>query len=324
MSKGEFDLIETYFAPLAAAEPGSLNLKDDAAVLRFGQGRETVVTTDCLVSGVHFLPDDPPETLAAKLIGVNFSDLASMGATPRFFTIAAAFPRTLDEEWVRRFAEGIKGSQARFGGVLVGGDTVSTDGAMTLTLTAFGEVPEGTAIKRSGAKPGDALFVTGVIGDAYAGLRLLQGGYDHLPASDKDYLTERYRKPSPQLEIGDMVRGIASAMIDVSDGLAADLGHLCEASGVGGVVDSKAVPLSSAVAKLLAEHHLTYEEILTGGDDYELLFSVPANKINDLEAVRLSFETPISRIGTAKESREVIFKDGNIRLDLDKTGYQHF
>jgi len=324
MTKGEFDLIETYFAPLAKAEPGSLNLKDDAAVLRLGQGLEMVVTTDCLVSGVHFIPDDPPETLAAKLIGVNFSDLASMGAAPRFFTIAAAFPRTLEEGWIKRFAEGIKQCQERFGGVLVGGDTVSTDGPMTLTLTAFGEVPEGTAVKRSGAKPGDALFVTGVIGDAYAGLRLLEGRFDHLETSDKDYLIERYRKPTPQVKAGQALRGIASAMIDISDGLAADLGHLCEASGLGGVVDSKAIPLSSAVANLLAEDHLTYEEIITGGDDYELLFSVPENKIGALEAVCTSFEKPISRIGAAQEGREVVFKDGNIRLDFDRTGYCHF
>ena len=322
--KGEFDLIETYFAPLASEESGSLNLKDDAAVLPVNQGMSIVVTTDCLVSGVHFLPNDPPETIAIKLLAVNFSDLASMGATPRHYTIAAALPRSIDEEWVSRFSQGIKDGQSRFGAVLVGGDTVSTDGPLTLTLTALGEVPIGRALKRSEAKPGEMLYVSGAIGDAGIGLRVLRDEFPNLSDDARRFAVERYQTPIPRIELGHALRGLASAAVDVSDGLVADLGHLCEASCVGADVDSAKVPLSSLSRELLGSGHVSLQELYSSGDDYELIFSVSSSKISELEDVMSAFSVPITKIGTVTKAVDILIRDGKGLLHFDKTGYRHF
>jgi len=322
--KGEFDLIETYFAPLASAEPGSLSLKDDAAVLSTNQGMSTVVTTDCLVAGVHFFPDDPPETIALKLLAVNFSDLASMGAMPRHYTIAAALPRSVEEPWVAQFAKGLREGQSRFGAVLVGGDTVSTDGPLTLTLTALGEVPKSEALMRSGARSGDEVFVSGSIGDAFAGLKVLSGQFQDLRRKERETLIARYRTPTPRIALGLALRGIASAVVDISDGLVADLSHLCDASRVGAKIDSDKVPLSDSIRSLVESSQIALSDVLSGGDDYELLFSISSSKINSLEKVLKDGEVKVSHIGSLTKSTDVEFRDGNDLLDFDRTGYQHF
>ena len=322
--KSEFDLIATYFAPLSKAEPGSFGLTDDAAVLTVGDGMELVSTADCLVSGVHFLPDDPAESIALKLLAVNISDLASMGAAPRFFMLTAAFPREIDESWIAAFASGFKRGQDTFGGCLVGGDTVSTDGPLTLTLTALGEVSKGQALRRSGAKAGDRLYLSGPIGDAFLGLQVLQGKHAELPDSQRTALIEQYRTPTPRTKLGAALRGLASACIDISDGLAADLKHLCEMSSAGAEVEVEKIPLSPEAQSLVSKGQVEIQHLLSGGDDYELLFSVPKGKHVQLETLAASTGCPVFNIGVVKETAEIIFKDGGEVVEFDRTGYRHF
>lgn len=322
--KSEFDLIATYFAPLAKAEPGSFGLTDDAAVLPVSEGMDLVSTADCLVSGVHFLPHDPPETIALKLLAVNISDLASMGAVPRFFMLAAAFPQGIEESWIAAFADGLRAGQKKFGGCLVGGDTVSTDGPLTLTLTALGEVPKGQALRRSGANPGDLLYLSGTIGDAFLGLQVLQGKHAELQEDQRAALIERYRTPTPKTELGVALKGLASACIDISDGLAADLKHLCEMSSTGAEMEVEKIPLSPEARSLVSKGRVEIQHLLSGGDDYELLFSVPKEKQVQLEMLAVSIGCPVFNIGVVKETAEIIFKDGGEVVEFDRSGYRHF
>src|SRR5258708_1150235 len=218
---GEFGCIRSFFAPLAGL--GALGLTDDAALLDCPPGYRLVVTVDQLVEGVHFLPDDPPETVGKKLLRRNLSDLAAMGATPRYYLVTSALPKSRDDDWVRRFAEGLGDDQHRFGVALLGGDSTSTPGPMSLTLTAIGHIAAGQEIRRSGAEPADRIWVSGTIGDAFLGLKVLRGGYQELASEHRAALAARFQLPDPRTELGPRLAGIAHAMIDVSDGLLADL-----------------------------------------------------------------------------------------------------
>ena len=256
--RGEFDLIETYFKPLAKGAPGALGLADDAAVLTPTGGHDLVVTQDMLVEGVHFRDTDPAGRVAQKALRVNLSDLAAMGATPVAYLLSLALPAAVDDAWVAAAAAGLAADQAEFGVHLIGGDTVSTPGPLTLSITALGQTPNGLALRRSGARPGDLVMVSGMIGDACLGLDVLEGGDTTAPgapgAPGADYLVDRYQLPSPRLSLGLALRGLATAAIDISDGLVADLGHLCGASGVGAAVDLGRVPVSPAAAPDHAAH----------------------------------------------------------------------
>src|SRR5580704_4249177 len=194
---GEFGRIRQYFAPLAGR--GSLDLTDDAALLDCPPGHHLVVTVDQAVEGVHFLPDDPPDSIAKKLLRRNLSDLAAMGATPRHYLLTSALPASRDDDWVRRFAEGLAEDQHRFGIALLGGDSTSTPGPTALTLTAIGQVAAGREIRRSGAKPGDQVWVSGTVGDAYLGLKVLRGEYGALAPEHRAALAERFRLPEPRV-----------------------------------------------------------------------------------------------------------------------------
>ena len=231
MTLGEFDLIERLLRPLTRGYPGALNLTDDAALVRVPAGRELVVAKDAMVADVHFLADDPPDLVGGKLLRVNLSDLAAMGADPLGYLLVIARSPDVTDEWLQSFASGLLADQNRFGCHLLGGDTVSTPGPLTLSLTILGTVPEGSALLRSGAKAGDDVWVSGCLGDAALGLRVLRG----LAVTEDEALAlvDRYRTPRPRLALGTALRGIASAAIDVSDGLVADLGHILETSGVG-------------------------------------------------------------------------------------------
>ncbi|MBN8874351.1 MAG: thiamine-phosphate kinase [Rhodospirillales bacterium] len=311
----EFSLIARHFRPLAG--PGALGLRDDAAVLAPPAGRELVLTVDAMVAGVHFLPDDPADLVGRKLLRVNLSDLAAKGAVPLGYLMTVSAPRGTPEDWFAGFAAGLAADQARFGISLLGGDTTSTPGPLSLSLTAIGHVAPGTAVHRFGARPNDALWVTGTIGDGALGLAVLQGRL----ADPSGWLAERYRLPRPR--VGLAIAGIASAGMDVSDGLVQDLGHLCRASELMAEVAADAVPLSAA-ARAAGPDWL--ETCLTGGDDYELLLAVPPSLEAALTAAAAAAEVPVTRIGTLQSGRpEVRVRDaGGAVLTFAKGGWSHF
>ena len=315
---GEFDLIETYFRPLAAAAPEALALQDDAALIAPETGNELVMTSDMLVAGIHFRDADPAGRIAQKALRVNLSDLAAMGALPRGYLLSLALPGDVDESWIAAAAAGLAEDQAEFGVHLWGGDTVSTPGTLTLSVTAVGQVPSGAALRRAGARPGDLVLVSGMIGDACLGLDVLTGGPADVPGAD--YLVERYQLPSPRLSLGLALRGLATAAIDISDGLVADLGHICDSSGVGASIALDRVPVSPAAAR--AGRPMT--DLVTGGDDYELLFTLPPECADDLKARLGHDDPPVQLIGEVVEGVGVTVRDASgTPVDLPKTGWQH-
>lgn len=320
----EFEIIAELFAPLARTFPGALGLTDDAALLPADAQHETVVTMDAMVAGVHFLPADPADLVARKLVRVNLSDLAAKGAVPFAVMLAAAFPRGTGLDWLRLFAEGLRQDLAQYGVALIGGDTVATPGPLTLSLTALGKVAAGRAILRSGAAPGDTIWVSGRIGDGALGLKAARGELDLSP-HHVDALADSYRLPQPRVALGPRLVGIASAGMDVSDGLVQDLGHLCRVSGVAAAIQAAEVPLSPAARAALAADQSRLASVLTGGDDYELLFTAPA-KFRDavLEAGRQS-GVAVTAIGTVTAGQGTVVRDSlGHELSFDQGGWRHF
>lgn len=321
MPLGEFGRIERYLKPLAAGFPGALGLTDDAAVFGVPAGHELVVTTDALVAGVHFLADDPPADIAAKMLRVNLSDLAAMAAEPLAYSLVTSLPAGLGDEWLADFAAQLAEDQRDYGIHLMGGDSVSTPGPVTLSVTAFGLVPAGQALRRGGADPGDLVFVSGTIGDAVLGLAVLQG---NLTAADPQPLIDRYRRPRPRLSLVPVLRRFATAGLDVSDGLVADLGHLCEVSGRAAVIHADRVPLSAATRAALAADATLLATALTGGDDYEIVFTV---KPEDRDALLASGAdvTEIGRLVPGGEPGSVTVLDAAGQpLPLPSRGWTHF
>ncbi len=316
MSGDEFDLIRRHFAPLAT-DPGALGLLDDAALFRVDPGEEVVTTVDAIVAGVHFLPDDPPDLVARKLLRVNLSDLAGMGAAPFGYLLTTAFPRDVDEAWIAGFAAGLAVDQVSFGLALLGGDTVATPGPACFTATMLGRVPAGCALRRNGAQPGDRLYLSGTLGDGALGLAAATGELDDLLAEDdRTFLARRYRLPEPRVELAARLVGRANAAMDVSDGLAQDAGHMARASGVGVVIERGRLPLSPAAKRALEARPDLWPAVLGGGDDYELLVASPAG---------LGDDALLSEIGRADTGSGVRILDeaGGI-LDLDQAGWRHF
>jgi len=310
----EFGLIARHFRPLAGL--GALDLLDDAALLRPPPGRDLVFTADAMVAGVHFLPDDPADTMGAKLLRVNLSDLAAMGAVPLAYLMTVSAPRDTGDAWFAAFAAGLARDQARFGVTLLGGDTTATPGPMTLSLTAIGHVAPGAALRRRGAAVGDEVWVTGTIGDGALGLLALQGRV----ADPDGWLAGRYRLPQPRL--GLTLHGIVSACMDVSDGLVQDLGHLCRAAGLGAVIEAALVPRSPA-AQAAGEAWL--KTCLTGGDDYELLMAVPPQYAEALKAEAAAQGVGVTRIGRFEAGVQIRVLDGaGAAISLDRPGWSHF
>ena len=320
---GEFELIRRYFAPLAG--PGSLKLTDDAAVVDLQPGRSLVATTDTVIAGVHFLADDPPDLIARKALRVNLSDLASMGAEPLGYLLVTALPAGIDENWVAQFSRGLAQDQAEFSIALLGGDTAFTPGPLSLTITALGQVERSKVLLRSGAKPGDRVYLSGTIGDSAFGLKLAKGEPLTLSPSEKSSLLDRYRLPQPRLGLGRRLIGVASAAMDVSDGFAADLGHICQASRVGALVEAAKMPVSPALRSVLEVGEASLVEVATGGDDYELLFTAPAAVELLLGRIATELALPLTAVGEIRREPGVIVLDQNGRaIELGPGGYRHF
>ena len=320
---GEFGRIRRFFAPLAG--PGGLELRDDAALIGCDAGRQLVVTADAIVAGVHYLPDDPPDLVARKLLRVNLSDLAAMGARPRHYLLTTALPAALGDDWVEKFATGLGEDQRHYGIDLLGGDSVATEGPAVLSLTAIGEVVAGSEIRRSGARAGDEIWVSGTIGDALLGLATLRGGYGELASDQRRYLTRRFQLPEPRVELGPRLAGIAHAMLDVSDGLVADLAHICEASQVGATIALSALPLSEP-ARLVAANAVELPvQLATAGDDYELLFTALPESSEQIRRLSSELGLPITRIGAIETGAGVrlVGADGNL-VPIASGGYRHF
>lgn len=296
-SSSEFDLIAKYFAPLAAS-PNAFGLKDDAALVPQRAGHDIVVTTDTVVAGVDFFEDDPPDTIAKKALRVNLSDLAAKGAEPAAYLLSLSLPR-VDEAWLEAFARGLRDDQVRYGVTLLGGDMSGTPGPLAVAVTAFGHVPSGRMIRRNGARAGDRVYVTGTIGDSGGGLAAREGP-----------LFERYRVPEPPVTLGPKLIGIASAAIDVSDGLIADLGHIAQTSGVRMVVEADRVPRSEALRALWGDDVV---RAVTAGDDYQVAFTSSAP------------DAPATCIGRVEKGAGVVLLDAQGReIAVPVKGFTHF
>jgi thiamine-monophosphate kinase len=306
---GEFERIKRFFAPLAG--PGAAGLVDDVAVLDLPPGEELVLTADTIVEDVHYLADDPPDLVARKLLRVNLSDLAAKGARPVGYLLTTTLPDRCGETWLEAFVRGLAADQAEFGIALLGGDTTRTDGPAVLSATALGAIGRGQLVRRAGAKPGDLVCVTGTLGDAALGLKAIRGELPFLDAADRAALADRYRLPQPRLAEGRALLGIARAMLDVSDGLVQDLGHLCAASGVAAVVEFDKLPLSGPARRAVAAEPALIAAALGGGDDYELLFAAPR-----------PHHTVIGRIESGQGVRVV--DEAGREVEVASPGYRHF
>jgi thiamine-monophosphate kinase len=316
MQSGEDRLIARYFRPLAR-DPGAFGLFDDAAILNPPPGYDVVLKTDAIVGGVHFFPDDPPDTIGKKALRVNLSDLAAKGAKPAGFLLSLALPAGVGESWLEEFARGLGEDAESYGCPLFGGDSVRTPGPVTISVAAFGLLPHGSMIRRSGARPGDRILVTGTIGDAALGLKLRRDPEMarrwQLDPAQRDHLIGRYLLPRPRNAVAQALRQHASAAMDVSDGLVGDLGKLCAVSGVSARVEVARVPLSQAGQKAAASDPSLMETALTGGDDYEIVAAVPPAAVDALVAAAAAIGVAMAEIGE-------IGKDGTKARFLDRTG----
>ncbi len=314
----EFSLIARHFRPLVG--PGALDLSDDAALLDPPVGKQLVLAADAIVAGVHFLPDDPPETISRKLLRTNLSDLAAMGAAPLGYLMTCAFPAGTEDSWIAAFVAGLAADQTEFGLHVLGGDTVSTPGPASFSLTILGTVLPGQALRRQGARPGDEIWVSGTIGDGALGLLALTG---KLPPDA--YLAERYRLPRPRLALGQALAGVARAAMDVSDGLVQDLGHLARAAGCGAAIEAALVPLSDPARAALVADPALLPRILGGGDDYELLFAAAPGEADRVLAAGRATQTPVSRIGRFMDGTGVLVLDAaGAPIPLPRRGWSHF
>jgi thiamine-monophosphate kinase len=325
----EFELIERYFAPLASGEPGAFGLTDDAAELAISPGKRAVITTDTIVSGIHFPVDEEPQVIARRLVRVNLSDIAAMGARPRVYTLSLALPKTTTAQWVEAFAGGLADEQRQFGITLIGGDTTRSDGALMLSLTMIGEASDNKITLRSGASVGDDVYVSGTIGDAELGRALIEGRINAPDEAARTYLIRRFRMPDPRVDLGLQLAGLASAAADISDGLVADLNHICSASRVSAEVELAQVPLSAAAQRLVTDDQRLRVSLLSGGDDYELVFTAPATVSEQLQQVAANSGVGLTRIGRViggeTQPNAVFVRDEmGQSVEVGDGGYQHF
>ena len=326
---GEDRLIGLYFKPIAK-HPGAFGLVDDAAAVAPPKGCDLVLKTDGIIGGVHFFPDDPPDTVAKKALRVNLSDLAAKGAKPLGFLLTLALPKTVGPDWLKAFARGLGQDADRYGCPLFGGDTDRTPGPITISIAAFGAVPHGKMVRRSGARVGDRVLVTGTIGDAALGL-LVRGDAGNatrwgLDRGQEQHLVQRYLVPEPRNAAAAAVLSHASGSMDISDGLAGDLTKLCKASGVTAAIDVARVPLSAAARAALKGNPELIETILIGGDDYEVLVTVPPRQVEAFRKAAAAAGVAATEIGTiaaGKAAPRFLGQDGR-PLALHQLSYSHF
>ncbi|WP_300304033.1 thiamine-phosphate kinase [Ferrovibrio sp.] len=322
---GEFELIARYLAPLAADAPGAYGLRDDAAVISPRLNEDLVVTTDAMLEGIHFLIEDGATRIARKLLRVNLSDLAAKGASPVGYQLVLGLPERLaNDEWLRAFCNGLEQDQKAYGFPLYGGDTVRSPDRLMLSVTAFGSVPVGGMLRRGMAQAGDDLYVTGSIGDAALGLET-KLNHRLFPSAAMMFFDARLHLPTPRLAFGQGLRGLAHAAMDVSDGLVQDAGHIAEASGLRAVIHAATVPLSLATRQAVQDDQSLLQTVLTGGDDYELLFAVPPQAGRDVAALAGRVGLAATRIGTLESGEGVSVVDAaGHSVPLAQGGFQHF
>ncbi len=318
----EFTLIAKYFAPLAGE--GSFGLADDAAQFTPTKGHSLVVTQDSIAEGVHFFDYDPPATIARKAVRVNLSDLAAKGATPKTISIALGLGSNWTEGWVAEFADGIAADCQEFGITVSGGDTFATNAGTVISVTAIGEVPEGQYTSRLGAKDGDLVFVTGTIGDGGFGLAARQGKLSNINEDDFAWLIDRYLLPKPRMQAANLIRQYATASMDISDGLIADAEKLGIASRLSMNIKSEKVPVSKAVERLLTDESNFLETVLSGGDDYEILFTIAPEICALVERQAKELPFALTCIGEMRAGQGVrVFDSTGHILEVASKGYDH-
>ena len=327
MAGREFDIISKHFRPLALGSGEALGLQDDAAVLSVPEGRQLVVTTDAVVGGVHYLETLSPQDIAHKVVGVNLSDLAAMGATPHAVFLAAQFSPDISDSWIDGFAEGLGEALEPSATKLLGGDTVTTFGSQAFTITALGHVEEGKALTRAGAQEGDLILGTGTFGDAAFGLALWQGKIMGVLDGHEKHLTRRYARPEPRNAFGAELSelGLATACVDVSDGLVQDLGHICKASGVSAALEWDQIGLSDAAQSILDMEPHRQKDVLSGGDDYELVFTASTEYLGPIEELAERSGIPVCVMGRieAGDGDVQVLDDHGCPIDVGAGGYSH-
>jgi thiamine-monophosphate kinase len=319
-------LIAHFFGPIAT-DPGALGLSDDAAFIKPPPGCDLVLKTDAIVGGVHFFPEDAAQAVASKALRVNLSDLAAKGARPLGFLLSLVIPKDIKEDWLGGFAEGLRGDAVLFGCPLFGGDTDRTPGPVTVSIAMFGSVPEGTMVRRAGAKAGDRVFVTGTIGDAALGVALRGGKAKtwKLNEAQRQHLMSRYLLPQPRNVLAEAIRNHASAAMDISDGLVGDFAKLCRASGVAADINVASVPLSDAAKTVIAGEPATLELALTGGDDYEIICTVPSKKAESFRSATKAAGVPVTELGEIKTGEGARFIDATGKpLVFKRASFSHF
>ena len=323
---GEDRLIAETFAPLAAGMPGAFGLQDDCAALTPEPGHDLVLKTDAIAEGVHFLPGDAPADIAWKALAVNVSDLAAKAAKPVGYLMSLSFPEAPTQDWLRDFAAGLREAQDRFVIGLLGGDTDRRPNApLSVTIMVIGSVPTGRMVRRGACQAGDAIYVTGTLGDSALGLRLRSDVIGTADPAARAILEQRYLRPEPRVEMREALLAHARAAMDLSDGLVKDLGRMCRVSGVAAEVQAGRLPLSAAAKAVMAGNPGLDELPLTGGDDYEILASVSPEKTAAFEAAAKAAGVTVTQIGTAKtgDGVTVIGRDGR-PMQLAHPGYDHF
>jgi thiamine-monophosphate kinase len=321
MSLGEFELIRRFFTQAGPRRADvSLGIGDDAALVRVPEGTELVVAVDTIVSGVHFPEATSPADIGYRALAVNLSDIAAMGATPAWATLALTLP-TVDETWLAAFCEGFFGLARRHDVMLIGGDT--TSGPLSVTVQIMGHVPNGTALRRSGARVGDLIFVSGHIGDAAAGLALVRNRTKAASESSGERLRERFFRPEPRVALGQALRSVASAAIDISDGVGADLTHILEASNVGARLDLDRLPISKELGATFGAEQ-AQELALAGGDDYELCFTAHPDREALLARIAAGVGCELTRVGAIEKRPGLRLFRAGVETRIAARGYDHF
>lgn len=317
----EFNTIEKYFRPLTQGCVEADSLSNDAAVLDVPEGKQLVVTSDTLVSGTHFFADQSPETIARKALRSNLSDLAAMGAEPYCYQLCLSLPG-YDADWLSSFCDALAMDQARYGIFLSGGDTTSTQGPFSISISAFGLVDQGQAVSRCGAQDGDFIVFTGFVGDAYCGLQSLRGQMADVPEA----CIHAYYVPDPPVAFGVEISRHVHAALDISDGLLQDLGHIAKASGLSAFVRLDDIRFSDALQRVLRSGQVAPEELLSGGDDYQLMMAVPPDRFEALQNMAARHDVSLQKIGVFEKGKAEVrlLNAKGEQIPVTKSGWQHF